>query len=131
VSEIDSGRKIASYTGIPSSPQTKYALSGDGAMLVAGTQLFTASSAQPREIEFPSLRFDDSNSYGPPGAMAATGDGVAFADNGLVGIATGANPQPRFFANGNSYIRNMTASPQENLLVLADIEGDLALWELE
>jgi len=131
ISEIDSGRKVASYTGVPSGPQTKYALSGDGVTLVAGAQLFTASGAQPRNIEFPSLTFEDSDSYGVSEAVAATRNGVAFAHNGFVGVATGANPQPRFFANGNSYIRNMAASPQGDLLVLADIEGDLSLWELE
>jgi hypothetical protein len=131
ITEMESGHSIATFPG--STRGTQYILSQDGTSLAdlsnGDAELFLSDSATAHELTLPSI-YMNSPSIKATAAIAATPDGVAFAGQGFVGLASTANPKPRFFANGNSYIRNIAVSADGKLLVLGTIESDLYVWEL-
>lgn len=133
VNEMESGRSVATYRGIGGLLEDQYVLSHDGTVLTeltsgdAGLYRAGASSRQP--LTLPSILMD-SDSIRATRAIAATQDGAVFAGQGFVGVTSAANPQPRFFANGDDYIQQVAVSSDGKLLVLGSVESDLYVWEL-
>jgi hypothetical protein len=133
LNEMESGRQMAifplsrpingsDYVLSPDGSVMGYLNNGNGAILLSG-------GSEWQSLELPSINIDNS-SIEAIKAMAPMPDGLVFAGDGFVGIASHANPKPRFFANGESYIRNAAVSPDGKLLVLGSIESDLYVWEL-
>jgi WD40 repeat protein len=133
LNEMESGRQMAlfplsrpingsDYVLSPDGSVMGYLNSGNGAMLLSG-------ESEWQNLELPSIHIDNS-SIEAIKAMAPMSNGLVFAGDGFVGVASRGNPKPRFFATGESYVRNAAVSPDGKLLVLGSIESDLYVWEL-
>ncbi len=133
VNEIDTGRAVAAFPNVGLPPEDKYVLSLDGTALTelqnGDATLFTSESANGTSLTLPSILMDSATIQATR-AIAPTKDGIVFAGQGFVGIASRASPSPHYFANGDSYIEKLAVSPGGNLLILESIEGELYLWEL-
>jgi hypothetical protein len=126
-------KRDSSFRDTGSPQEDHYVLAQDGTALGVlfrgDAELFVAGNARPQTLSLPSILMD-AEAIQSTAALASTPDGVAFAGQGFVGIASSANPQPRYFANGDSYIQNIVVSADGKLVVLGNIEGELYVWEL-
>jgi WD40 repeat protein len=133
IKEMETGRSVASFPGTSWLLEDQYVLSRDATTLAEesgnGANLYAAGSSRPQRLTLPSILMD-SVATESASAIAATPDGAIFAGKGFVGIASAANPQPRFFANGDDYIKKIVVSSDGKLLVLGNNESELYVWEL-
>jgi hypothetical protein len=133
VTELESGHQVAAFPGTGWLHEEQYILSQDGTTLAGLSRgdalLYAPGNSSFQKLTLPSILLD-SESIQTTAAIASTQNGVVFAGKGFVGIASAADPQPRFFVNGDRYIRNMAESADGKLLVLANIESELYVWEL-
>jgi hypothetical protein len=127
VQGLQSGSTLATFRAI--GDQDRYAISGDLKSMAWTSGLSTTMVGAGASDEHPVILPDLGASM--LSAFAPTGDGFVFANgDGIVGLASVANPHPRVFATDQSGIRALAVSPDNKLVAVGDMTGVVTVWEL-
>jgi WD40 repeat protein len=126
VQELESGRELGAFPRV--GERDKYFVSRDGramardAVLSAG--IYVAGNPQGKSLTLPNLGVSLLS------ALAATRDGFVVANgDGIVGVVSGAAPEPRAFATDLSGIKAIAVSSDGKLIALGS-SGSVEIWEL-
>ena len=127
VQDLESGRTLASFPGA-GNPE-KYAISRDGLSLARysalGASMYTAASPERTDMLLPNLGVGVIYAVAPMSSGFAVGNG-----DGIAGLVSPADKEPRAFATDHTSIRALAVSPDGKLLAIGDSSGHVSIWEL-
>ncbi|HLY98123.1 MAG TPA: hypothetical protein VKT33_03565 [Candidatus Angelobacter sp.] len=127
VTELETGKTVSSFPGFPA--QEKLAVAKDGSaaatLSLVRSALYVAGSPQAHSLAAPGPGLGMMYSIVPTRDGVITGNG-----DGVVGIASPASAQPRFFATDYLSIRSVAVSSDGKLLAVGDSFGAISIWEL-
>lgn len=127
VQALESGADLSSFPHV--SDQAKYQVSRDGRAMarssVLGATMYVAGNIQGFSVVPPNL---GGNAVS---ALAATRDGFIVANgDGIVGVVSGAAPEPRAFATDLTAIKALAVSSDGKFIAVGDSSGSVEIWEL-
>lgn len=127
VQGLQSGSTLATFRAI--GDQDTYAISGDLKSMAwsngLSTTMVAAGASEQHSVTLPDLGVSMLSAFAP------AADGFVFANgDGIVGLASVSNPQPRVFATDQSAIRALAVSRDNKLVAVGDSTGVVTVWEL-
>ncbi len=128
VQELESGHAVATFP--PVSSNATWAITNDGKALgrfsvLGSASMYVAGDAQSHSLALPYIDLRAVS------GLAPTRDGFVVADrDGVIGIASAANPEPRAFATDQIGVRSVAISTDGKLIAVGDMSGSATIWEL-
>jgi WD40 domain-containing protein len=127
VQEFESGQVLAKFPAV--GRETKFAITDDGRAMVRysvlGGSMYVAGSSEARSIALPSVGVGVVYAVAPMRGGFVVGNG-----DGVVGLISASNPEPRAFATDHTSIKAVAVSADGKLLAVGDSRGGVTVWEL-
>ncbi len=128
VTELETGKTVSSFPGFPA--QEKLAVAKDGSAAatfsLVRSALYVAGSPQAYSLAAPGPGLGMMYSIMPTSNGVITGNG-----DGVVGVASPASAEPRFFGTDHLSIRSVAVSSDGKLVAVGDGFGAISIWELQ